>query len=235
MISVNIIHVGRAASTQDLLTQHAQAGAPSGTVVVADAQDAGRGARGTSWVSPMGGLWMSFLARPAVAASTGVLSLRAGLLVAEALSVFPGLPPVQLKWPNDIILTGKKLGGILCEAHWQGEQLEWVAVGVGLNVENPLPGELQTTATRLAVHRPDLTVKELIRPIADRLGGLIDGGAVLTKDELASFAMRDWLRGRDISDPIPGRVLGLRADGALEIRKPDSQRAVIRTGHVVVA
>ena len=141
----------RVDSTMDLLHQLAAEGAAEGTAVIAGEQLEGRGSRGRSWHSPPGGLWLSMLFRPAGCA-VEVMSLRVGLAVAEALDdLVPH--PVQLKWPNDLMLGERKVGGILCEARWQGHTLGWVAVGVGMNVRNAVPQELTEVATALASER----------------------------------------------------------------------------------
>src|SRR4051794_10686215 len=117
----------------DRVHQLAEQGAPAGTAGLAEAQTRGRGARGREGHSPPGGLWLSVLYRPGSPLGVELLSLRLGLHVAEALeSVAPGLG-VMLKWPNDLMVSDRKLGGILCEARWQGESLAWVAAGLGLN------------------------------------------------------------------------------------------------------
>ncbi|MCU0621721.1 MAG: biotin--[acetyl-CoA-carboxylase] ligase, partial [Gemmatimonadales bacterium] len=91
-------------STQDALHRLAESGAPTGTAVVAEVQRAGRGSRGRGWESPPGGLWMSVLWRPGPGDDPRLLSLRAGLAVADVLEGVGGLPPVQLKWPNDVLV-----------------------------------------------------------------------------------------------------------------------------------
>src|SRR6185369_6775816 len=117
-----------------------------------EAQTGGRGSRGRAWHSPPGGLWLSVMYRPPSPAGVELLSLRLGLLVATALeAAAPGLP-VALKWPNDLMVGDRKLGGILCEARWQGESLAWVAAGLGLNVTNDIPDDVHLTATALAEH-----------------------------------------------------------------------------------
>jgi len=158
-----LIRVARVGSTMDALHELAQAGAAAGTAVVAEEQGAGRGSRGRAWSSPPGGLWLSVLARPA---STGleVLSLRAGLAVAVLLDRLGAAGRVELKWPNDLMLDDRKVGGILCEARWQGGTLAWVAVGLGLNVTNAPPPELAATATHLASVLPSLTPAGLAQP-----------------------------------------------------------------------
>jgi BirA family transcriptional regulator, biotin operon repressor / biotin---[acetyl-CoA-carboxylase] ligase len=134
-------YVERVASTMDLLHALAENGAVPGTAVVAGEQLEGRGSRGRSWHSPPGGLWLSVLLYPATLGGIEVVSLRVGLVVAAALEAFTS-EAVQLKWPNDLILDRRKLGGILCEARWQGGVLAWVAVGIGVNVQNPIPRAL---------------------------------------------------------------------------------------------
>ena len=110
-----IVRLARTASTMDALHELAQAGAPAGTAVVAEAQVAGRGSRGRGWSSPPGGLWLSVLARPRTA-GLELLSLRAGLAVAELLDRLGVGARARLKWPNDLMLDGRKAGGILCDA-----------------------------------------------------------------------------------------------------------------------
>ena len=102
-------------STNDVAAALADRGEPEGTVVVADAQSAGRGRHGRAWASPPGaGLYMSTLTRPA-AHAVGLLTIAAGVAIAEGIQAATGLQP-QLKWPNDIYMDGRKLAGILAEA-----------------------------------------------------------------------------------------------------------------------
>ena len=145
-------------------------GAPAGTAVVAETQAAGRGSRGRGWASAPGGLWLSVLWRgPADVAQ--LLSIRAGLAVASVLDGLGGLPPVRLKWPNDVIIDDAKVGGILCEGRW-GAANGWVSVGVGLNVTNPLPMDARFPPAALSQWRPDLDASALALPMAAALGRL---------------------------------------------------------------
>ena len=222
-------------STLDVIHGLAAEGAAEGTVVVAEEQLEGRGSRGQTWHSPPGGLWLSVLCRPATAVGVEVLSLRAGLAVAEALDDFGGLPPVTLKWPNDIMLGDRKLGGILCEARWQGSAPAWVAIGLGLNVVNPIPAEIREAATNLAACRADLRPGDLLPTIISRLSTLGAGGPELSETELAAFARRDWLRGRVLAQPAAGIALGVRSDGSLEVRGCGGELSAARAGHVELA
>ncbi|HEX6433245.1 MAG TPA: biotin--[acetyl-CoA-carboxylase] ligase, partial [Gemmatimonadales bacterium] len=150
-----VFHYERVASTMDLIHALAESGAEAGTVVVAGEQLEGRGSRNRPWHSPPGGLWLSALFRPRSAGAVEVMSLRVGLALAAALDQFAP-SPVRLKWPNDLMLEDRKLGGILCEARWQGGTLSWVAVGVGLNVRNRIPAELRGFAASLAEESPGI-------------------------------------------------------------------------------
>jgi BirA family transcriptional regulator, biotin operon repressor / biotin---[acetyl-CoA-carboxylase] ligase len=225
----------RLSSTQDEIHRLAAAGAPAGTVVVAAEQDAGRGSRGRRWTSPIGGLWLSFLCRPARSVGVEVLSLRVGLAAADALAEVGGLPPVSLKWPNDLILGNRKVGGILCEARWQGDLLVWIAVGLGLNVRNPVPTDVQTPAGRLVDWRDDLEPDHILWPLVGRLLPLAETGSGLSPSELRAFAQRDWLAGRELVGPVPGRAAGITSDGALQVLLSDGNVVGVSSGSVVLS
>ena len=222
-------------STQDILHRIAEDGAPDGTVVVADEQVGGRGQRGRSWHSPLGGLWMSVLVRPRAAAAGEVLSLRAGLAVARVLSQHPTLPPVALKWPNDIFLAGRKVGGLLCEARWRGSELWWVAVGLGLNVANEVPPEVAGQATTMKEYDPAITPGALLPALAAELATLGQGGARLTSEERAEFATRHWLKGRRLIGPVAGMAGPVAADGALMVGLDEGGTMAVRAASVVLA
>jgi BirA family transcriptional regulator, biotin operon repressor / biotin---[acetyl-CoA-carboxylase] ligase len=229
-----IVRLARVGSTMDVLHDLAQAGAPAGTAVVAEEQEAGRGSRGRGWSSPRGGLWLSVLARPG---ETGLelLSLRAGLALAAVLARAGAGDELRLKWPNDLMLGERKVGGILCEARWQGAAPAWVAIGVGLNVANRPPLELATTATHLAAACPGLTPEALTGPVVESLRMLDTGPGPLGASELQALERVDWLRGRPLTAPAAGRADGIAADGALRVRRPDGGVTTVRAGTVVLA
>lgn len=119
-----------------------RAGAAAGTVLIALEQRAGRGRAGRSWLSPRGGLWLSALVPPVgPSEQASCLAPVTGLSLAEGLAEGYGLP-VQVKWPNDLWLHRRKLGGILIELSSRGARLDPLVVGVGINVNNPLPAEV---------------------------------------------------------------------------------------------
>lgn len=221
-------------STQDVLHRMAEDGAPDGTVVVADRQDGARGQRGRTWSAPLGGLWMSILVRPQGAAAGEVLSLRAGLAVARTLSRYPSIPPIQLKWPNDLVIADRKVGGLLCEARWRGSELWWVVIGLGLNVRNELPADLLGQAATLAEFDPTLTPEGLLQPLATELATLGSAGATLTAEERAEFSARHWLKGKRLSGPVPGVAGAVGADGALLVALDEGGQMPIRAASVVL-
>lgn len=215
----------------DHLHQLAEQGAPAGTAILAEAQTGGRGSRGRAWHSPPGGLWLSVLYRPPSPGGTELLSLRLGLRAAEALEAAAAGLPVLLKWPNDLMVSDRKLGGILCEARWQGESLAWIAAGVGLNVTNPIPDDLRLTATALGEHLAGATVETILPGLLGALRRPLPDGDRLAPDEYRQLERRDWLRGRQLRAPLGGRAEGIAADGALLIRTDDGITPV-RAGHV---
>ncbi|MBI1967190.1 MAG: biotin--[acetyl-CoA-carboxylase] ligase [Gemmatimonadetes bacterium] len=208
-------------------------GAPSGAVVLAEEQTAGRGRDGRTWHSPVGGVWLAMLFRPGQA-ELGAVSIRAGLVLADAVDELLGRSAVQLKWPNDVLLDGRKLAGVLCEGRWQGEELQWLAVGIGVNVCNPVPPELAGRAVALSELLPAVRRIDLLDCLVPGLTCLTAYGVRLTEPECAAFAARDCLRGRQLRRPLAGRGGGLRPDGALLV-EGESGTAAVREGRVELA
>jgi len=217
----HLVTMQRCTSTMDIAHTLAASGAPHGTVVVAEQQDAGRGRTGRTWTSPAdSGVWASVLLRPALPLQGGVLSLRAGLALAERLD--PLAPSaVRLKWPNDLYLGDGKLAGILTEARWRGEQLEWIVVGIGVNVRAP---SLEAPVASLSATATCAGVLALVVQAA-----LIAGAAhgELTGDELRRFASRDMAVGRTIVAPLVGTVLGITGAGGLQVRTADGDAVAV--------
>ena len=221
-------------STQDLIHKLAGDGAAAGTAVAARVQTEGRGSRGRVWESPPGGLWLSVLCRPPRDAGVEVLSLRAALAVARAVEgCTPGVH-LGIKWPNDLILGTRKAGGILCEARWQGNELGWIAIGVGLNLSNQLsPGIAGVAATLQTVAR-DLTPDTIAESVALAVAAAGGQQGVLSPAELDAFGERDVLRGRRLLAPVPGIAVGVAADGALLVAGAGGQITPMRSGSVVL-
>lgn len=233
-MSSRVHYFERVGSTMDVLHELAAEGAEAGTAVLAGEQLEGRGSRGRTWESPPGGLWLSVLFRPPSAGGVEVTSIRVGLAVAEAIDPFAA-EPLQLKWPNDLMLSGRKLGGVLCEARWQGDTLGWIAAGIGMNVRNRIPDDLSALAVSLAAERPKITPELVAESVVAALRRLDLGAERLSPAELTQFDRRDWLKGRKVRGPVPGTVAGLRQDGALLIRSATGADVPLRSGPVQLA
>lgn len=214
-------------STLDVAHAFAVEGASAGTLIVADAQTAGRGRQGRTWQSESGaGVWLTLLERPTDVAALDVLSLRIGIEVAPALDPLAD-DDVRLKWPNDLYLGARKLAGVLIEARWRENAPEWVAIGVGINVRAP-SSEAQAVGLRDGVSRLAVldAIVPAIRRAASRTGGLSDA-------ELQSFAARDLAVGRECVAPVAGRVRGIDRSGALLVDVA-STLTVVRAGSLVL-
>lgn len=138
-------------TTNDCIRTLALEGCEEGTLAVAEKQTAGRGRRGKAWKSPMGtGIWMSLLLRPHIQpAEAPMLTLLGGLAVADAIEEETGLK-AGIKWPNDILINGKKVVGILTEMDCEISQVNFVVLGIGINVNTKtFPAELDGIATSL--------------------------------------------------------------------------------------
>jgi BirA family biotin operon repressor/biotin-[acetyl-CoA-carboxylase] ligase len=152
-----ILWYAEVGSTNDVAARLADRGEPEGTLVVADAQTAGRGRHGRTWASPPGaGLYMSIVMRPAPTA-LGLLTIAAGVALADGIQAATGLQP-QLKWPNDVYMGGRKLAGILAEAGSSSAGMPHVIVGCGINLmPAAYPADVAARATSIE--------SELGRPI----------------------------------------------------------------------
>ncbi len=228
-------------STNDAARDLADAGAPAGTTVLADHQTRGRGQHGRSWhADPGRAVLLSVVLRPLSGPqhSPGVLPIRVGLAVARALERTSGVS-AGLKWPNDLVADGCKLGGILCEGAVAGDDF-FVVAGIGVNVlqrEHDFPPGLDPRPVSLAMLLPPrggISRAEIAGAIAAEVATLgPDAARPLSDAELREFAARDILRDRSVSlDGAPlGRAAGLAPDGALLVDGP-SGRIAVRSGTI---
>jgi BirA family biotin operon repressor/biotin-[acetyl-CoA-carboxylase] ligase len=225
-------------STNDVAGVLADRGAPEGCVVVANAQSAGRGRHGRSWVSPPGtGLYVSALLRPTEDAP--LLTIAAGVAVAEGIQVATGLA-VDLKWPNDAFVGARKVAGILAEANGSTAG-SYVIVGFGINVlPAAYPPEVAVRATSIegelgrCVDR-GLLLAECLVSLNDRYGDLQRGRGAAVADAWrlragATFGRR--VRGDVGGAILEGVVEDLDETGALVLRTPVGL-AHITAGEVV--
>jgi BirA family biotin operon repressor/biotin-[acetyl-CoA-carboxylase] ligase len=222
-----VVLFDKVGSTLDVAHALGEEGAVAGTLVLADEQTASRGRGGKQWTSaPGAGLWMTFVERPADARSLEVLSLRLGIRAAEALDQAAG-ERVGLKWPNDLYTSRGKLAGILVEARWQEQRIEWVAVGMGVNVLRP------TGVPGAAGLRPGVSRVAVLRDIVPALRSASLSTGLLTDRELEAFSTRDVARGRRCSAPAAGTVVGITGAGELRVASHGGEVAV-RSGSLVL-
>ncbi|MCU0252145.1 MAG: biotin--[acetyl-CoA-carboxylase] ligase [Vicinamibacterales bacterium] len=249
-----LLYVPTIGSTSDVAARLAAGGAPEGTTVVAEAQTAGRGRLGRTWFSPQGaGLYVSVVIRPDAPRRAGigrtagagpglpaVLTLAAGVALAEAIRETTGLA-AEIKWPNDLVFERRKLAGILAEASAQGAELDYVILGVGVNI-------------RPVTYPPD--VAQRATSIEAELGRAIDRGVLLAKALENLSACREALRRGEVAGvlerwrrlspsavgarvewrtpggAVRGRTAGLDADGALLVDRDGRVERVV-AGEVI--
>jgi BirA family transcriptional regulator, biotin operon repressor / biotin---[acetyl-CoA-carboxylase] ligase len=226
-------------STSSRLKELARGGAPEWTVVLADAQTGGRGREGRKWASPPGGLYLSVLLRPRFE-KVGLLPLAAGVAVAEAAMEL-GVR-TELKWPNDVLASGRKLAGILSEAASGPAGVEWVALGIGVNVSQgaaSLPAELAGLATSLAEEGArDVPVDTVAAAVLARLAGCYavlrsDPGAIVSA--WRSHAAAWWgsrVEVRTGGAALCGRLLEVDGDGALVLELSGGEKRRLLSGEV---
>ncbi len=227
-------------STNDVLRTEAARGAPGGTSAIAEVQTAGRGQHGRQWEGRQGqSLLLSVLLRTPVAPAPGTAPIRVGLAAAAAIEAVSDVR-VQLKWPNDLVVGGRKLGGVLCEASTTGSSTCIVA-GIGINVgqrERDFSSGVRASATSLwLADRKDVRRSTLAGAILERLLPRMDSiAALLDPHELESFAARDALSGHmiEIDDTPAGTAAGLTPDGELRVHS-DAGIATVHTGRVRIA
>lgn len=244
----NIMYYAVADSTNLRVRQLGDEGAPHGTLAVADRQTDGRGRRGRSWESPEGSsIYMSILLRPEIAPDKApMLTLVMACSVAEALRMCVesfGDAQVQIKWPNDIIINGKKLAGILTEMSAQVDYINHVTVGVGINVNmEEFPEELRQTATSLRLECGH-TVKRatIIARIMERFEENYDK-FLHTEDMtelMESYTSVLVNRDREVrilgaKEQYQAHALGINRTGELIVRRADGTEEAVYAGEVSV-
>ncbi len=235
----------RVGSTNDIALQMARGGAPEGEVVIADAQTKGRGRMGRRWHSPKGvNLYLSFILRPPLPPShVPLITLMAALALAEATEEVAGLR-AEIKWPNDLLLGGKKVAGILTEADAQMDLVNFVVVGVGINVNmrrEEMPGELRSVSTSLLLERGE-EVDRLTLLLAFLKGfdkwykTFLRGGR---EEVLRGWEERSAVKGRKVEvvfldEEIRGVAQGLNGDGALLVKTEEGEVRRVVAGDLKV-
>lgn len=227
-------------STNDEAARLARAGARHGTIVIARAQRAGRGREGRAWASPLdAGLYLSAVVRPPLPlVDVPPMTLAIGIGLCDAVRAVGA--PAELKWPNDALIRGKKLAGVLVEAHSQGNRLESVIVGIGINLAGEPPPEVAATAITLAQAVGGPVVREaFVESLLVHVERWIDryaacGIAAIAPAWHARMATGVAARARIDGADVLGEVAGLDHDGALLLRDERGALHRVRSGDVEV-
>ncbi|MBI2917847.1 MAG: biotin--[acetyl-CoA-carboxylase] ligase [Chloroflexi bacterium] len=235
-------HLETATSTQEVASRMARAGAPEGTVVVAEEQTAARGRLGRHYFTPRGGIWFSAVLRPPlIPQEVPLISLLAGIAVAEAVAEETGLP-VQLKWPNDVLIRGRKAVGILTELAAEAEAVAFILCGIGINVNQraaDFPEPLRATATSLREELGrEVPRASLFRCVLEKLDRyyqsfLQQGPApVLEVWRRLPNILGERVRVATGKESLEGVALGLDRDGALLLQLADGSLNRVLAGDV---
>jgi BirA family biotin operon repressor/biotin-[acetyl-CoA-carboxylase] ligase len=232
------------ASTNLHAYQRAQEGGAEGEVFIAEAQTNGKGRMGRSWVSPPYlNLYLSVILRPELRPDQAPqMTLMAAVAVAETIQSFLGFAP-EIKWPNDILVKGKKLSGILAESSAEPTRLFFVVLGIGVNLNYPrerMPEAIRESATSLMIltQKPvdrSLFARELIQDLDRWYGEFESQGFAAIRQRWESFF---GLRGKGVRVETPdqrifGKALGIDHDGALILEGEGGSLTRIVAGDVV--
>ena len=244
IIGQKIFYYDRVDSTNDLLKQYALRGEMEGTVIIAKEQTHGRGRRGRSWYSQRDfGLYFSFLLKPKTDPMLlGWISLYAAVAVAKAINKTTGTN-ATLKWPNDVLLAEKKVGGILVEAQTTAFAVKYVIIGIGVNVLHPIeafPQELQSiSGSLLSCAKKEINKQDLFQAILFELNALYCFSA---EKDWPQKIMEKWvplcahLGSRVCVDngkvSLSGRFLGLNEWGHAIIQTENGDQCIVQAGEV---
>lgn len=237
-LGVPVIRVDELESTNDLARVCAAVGVPEGAVVIARRQTRGRGRYGRVWVSPTGGLWCSVLLRPAPRSGWGRLSLAMAVATAEAIDQTADVRSA-IRWPNDVLVGGKKVAGVLLEA-----AADAVVVGIGINANigaEALPHDLRLTAVSLhdAAGRA-IALEPLLDALLARGGYWYGAWAQGGPEVIAAWTARDATRGRRVVVESRGATVegigeGVDDDGALCVRLAGGEVRRVLAGDLIAA
>ncbi len=240
-------HFAEIDSTNTCAMRQGAAGAPHGSVYLADAQTAGRGRGAHTWASPPGtGLYLSVLLRPALAPGDALwVSLAAGMATLTAIRAATGLV-ADLRWPNDVLFGSRKCAGILTEMHAEATRVRYLVVGIGINVHQPeFPPELAGAATSLTMQGAQTTrdalLIELLTALDEEVAGLTGSRPAEAQLRLRERleAASSWISGKQVTvdegqagdgSSFSGVTSGLEARGFLLVRTSTGMRTVLSGG-----
>jgi BirA family transcriptional regulator, biotin operon repressor / biotin---[acetyl-CoA-carboxylase] ligase len=239
-IARRVSHYDQATSTNDLARERADAGEPEGTLVIADEQTAGRGRLGRSWIAPpRSSILMSLILRPTLEPSQiARVTMGMSLATCDGIRSVTGLE-AQIKWPNDILIRGLKCGGILAEASTTGERVEYVIVGLGLNVNfaaaavEKFPVDATTLADQVGRELPRVPLAQAILRAIEHYYLTIRAGKDLRSHWLAHLVtLNQSVRAQTPWGIEEGLAEDFDAEGALILRRTDGSIVRLVAGDI---
>jgi BirA family biotin operon repressor/biotin-[acetyl-CoA-carboxylase] ligase len=242
MFGKKIHHYFRTDSTNRVALELGYTNEPEGSVVLAEEQTAGRGRAGRSWHSERAtGIYITLLLRPRISpVQAPLLTMMAGLSAHAAIQAQTSLQ-LDVKWPNDLMLNGKKVGGIMTEMHAETTLVRFVIVGIGINVnQEKFPPELSGIATSLRAEtgKPQSRLELLARLLrefeTDYNRFLRDGPASIIErfTQVSSYARGKRVRVSNESESYVGVTAGLRPEGLLQVQQDDGTLVTVLAGDV---
>lgn len=243
-VAKEVLYFDTIDSTNTKAQELAEKGYPSGTLVVADKQESGKGRRGRSWVSPSGtGIFMTLMIKPDINPNNAsMLTLVAALAVAKAITSVTG-EEAMIKWPNDIVVNGKKVCGILTEMNAQFDYINHIVVGIGINVHNEsFPEEISQMASSLMIeaggkrfHRAQIIAETMsyFEQYYDTFLKTQDLSALVREYDELLVNMNKSVRVLDPKEPFDGKAMGITPKGELIVDTWES-RKLVSSGEVSV-
>ena len=231
-----VLHFFRIDSTNSVAMRLGEAGEPHGTLVIAEEQTAGRGRAGRSWTSEKSsGIYASILLRPPIPpAHAPILTLVAGLAARDAAAEDLDAQP-DIRWPNDLLIDGRKFCGILTEMHAEPDRIHYAVIGIGMNVNQAkMPSDLADigTSLRIETHRIHSRFELLIRLLRsfDRYYNqfLADGATPILRRfaEVSTYFKGKRVRITTAGESFTGTTAGLEPSGVLRVRRDDGRGVV---------
>ena len=226
VIGTQVLAYETVVSTQLLAHEVAGKGAPEGTIVIAEQQTGGKGRLGRVWHSPKGsGIWMSLIIRPEIPLPKAPqMTLLTAVAMAKTIQQHVGLN-VQIKWPNDVFVSGKKVCGILTELNAESDRINYLVIGIGINVNTTIedfPPELATVGTSLRIEagheiRRSLFVQAFCREFEKLYDDYLAHGfsRIKTEWEANSLSLGRQVTVRTLQQTIEGKAIGLDSEGVL--------------------
>ena len=235
----NLVILRQAGSTQDEAYKIALDGAPEGVAVITTNQTYGRGRTGRSWISPPGkNLALSLILRPQCYTEKAPLyGLMASVAAASAVEHFTGRV-AHLKWPNDVLIEGKKIAGVLSQARIRGSLIEFLIIGLGLNInctESDFPNELRKTRTSMfELTSRTFDIIEVGETFISDLKELYIGCCLGEFRHVLDLWSEKWIHKGFVveRDGIRGIAEGIDDSGALEVRRNDGSLVKISSGEI---